>query len=87
MRWAGHVMRMNENRWTGAVSDWIPRDVKRTAGRPPTCWVREQNYERNCSKIDEELGVGSSAVPKYLKIIEKSKKIAKQASHTACHPP
>uniref|UniRef100_A0A0K0D7G2 Reverse transcriptase domain-containing protein n=1 Tax=Angiostrongylus cantonensis TaxID=6313 RepID=A0A0K0D7G2_ANGCA len=36
IRWAGHVMRMNDNRWTGAVSDWIPRDVKRTAGRPPT---------------------------------------------------
>ncbi|KAE9418824.1 hypothetical protein Angca_008974, partial [Angiostrongylus cantonensis] len=35
--WAGHVMRMNDNRWTRA-SDWIPRDVKRTAGRPPTRW-------------------------------------------------
>ncbi|KAE9418028.1 hypothetical protein Angca_008206, partial [Angiostrongylus cantonensis] len=23
-RWAGHVMRMNDNRWTSAVSDWIP---------------------------------------------------------------
>ncbi|KAE9419416.1 hypothetical protein Angca_005030, partial [Angiostrongylus cantonensis] len=38
IRWAGHVMRMNDNRWTKAVSDWIPRDVKRTAGRPPTRW-------------------------------------------------
>ncbi|KAE9415946.1 hypothetical protein Angca_005297, partial [Angiostrongylus cantonensis] len=38
IRWAGHVMRMNYNRWTRAVSDWIPRDVKRTAGRPPTRW-------------------------------------------------
>ncbi|KAE9421397.1 hypothetical protein Angca_007271, partial [Angiostrongylus cantonensis] len=38
MRWAGHVMRVNDNRWTRAVSDWIPRDVKRTAGRPPTRW-------------------------------------------------
>ncbi|KAE9412680.1 hypothetical protein Angca_003800, partial [Angiostrongylus cantonensis] len=37
-KWAGHVMRMNDNRWTIAVSDWIPRDVKRTAGRPPTRW-------------------------------------------------
>ncbi|VDM54622.1 unnamed protein product [Angiostrongylus costaricensis] len=33
---AGHVMRMNDNRWTGAVSDWISRDFKRTAVRPPT---------------------------------------------------
>ncbi|KAE9419587.1 hypothetical protein Angca_007438, partial [Angiostrongylus cantonensis] len=38
IRWAGHVMRMNDNRWTRAVSDWIPRDVKRAAGRPPTRW-------------------------------------------------
>ncbi|KAE9420443.1 hypothetical protein Angca_007360, partial [Angiostrongylus cantonensis] len=38
IRWAGHVMRMNDNRWTRAVSDWVPRDVKRTAGGPPTQW-------------------------------------------------
>ncbi|KAE9420087.1 hypothetical protein Angca_006744, partial [Angiostrongylus cantonensis] len=38
IRWAGHVMRINDNRWTRAVSEWIPRDVKRTAGRPPTRW-------------------------------------------------
>ncbi|VDM62481.1 unnamed protein product [Angiostrongylus costaricensis] len=38
IRWAGHAMRLNDNRWTRAVSDWIPRDVKHTAGRPPTRW-------------------------------------------------
>ncbi|KAE9416480.1 hypothetical protein Angca_006018, partial [Angiostrongylus cantonensis] len=38
IRWAGHVMRMNNNRWTRAVSDWIPQDVKRTARGPPTQW-------------------------------------------------
>ncbi|KAE9421870.1 hypothetical protein Angca_005595, partial [Angiostrongylus cantonensis] len=38
IRWAGHVVRMNDNRWTRAVSDWIPRDFKRTAGRPPSRW-------------------------------------------------
>ncbi|KAK6735469.1 hypothetical protein RB195_018590 [Necator americanus] len=37
-RWAGHVMRFNDNRWTRAVSDWVPRDIKRTTGRPPTRW-------------------------------------------------
>ncbi|KAE9414475.1 hypothetical protein Angca_006199, partial [Angiostrongylus cantonensis] len=38
IRWAGRVMHMNDNRWTRVVSDWILRDVKRTAGRPPTRW-------------------------------------------------
>ncbi|KAK6758449.1 hypothetical protein RB195_015957 [Necator americanus] len=38
IRWAGHVMRFNDNRWTKAVSDWVPRDIKRTRGRPPTRW-------------------------------------------------
>ncbi|KIH61364.1 hypothetical protein ANCDUO_08368 [Ancylostoma duodenale] len=38
IRWAGHVMRFNDNRWTRAVSDRTPRDVKRTTGRPPTRW-------------------------------------------------
>ncbi|KAE9419748.1 hypothetical protein Angca_004130, partial [Angiostrongylus cantonensis] len=38
IRRAGHVMRMNDNQWTRAVSDWIPQDVKRTAGGPLTRW-------------------------------------------------
>ncbi|KAE9415611.1 hypothetical protein Angca_006095, partial [Angiostrongylus cantonensis] len=36
--WAGHVIRMSDKRWTTAVSDLIPRDAKRTLGRPPTRW-------------------------------------------------
>ncbi|KIH60822.1 hypothetical protein ANCDUO_08912 [Ancylostoma duodenale] len=38
IRWAGHVMRFNDNRWTRAVSDWTSREVMRTTGRPPTRW-------------------------------------------------
>ena len=38
IRWAGHVMRLNDNRWTRAVTDWISRHVKRTAGRPTKRW-------------------------------------------------
>ncbi|EYB88762.1 hypothetical protein Y032_0242g3441 [Ancylostoma ceylanicum] len=38
IKWAGHVMRLNDHRWTRAVSDWTPRNVKRTTGRAPTRW-------------------------------------------------
>ncbi|KIH45086.1 hypothetical protein ANCDUO_24879 [Ancylostoma duodenale] len=38
MRWAGHVMRFNDNSWTRAVSDWTPWNDERTGGRPPTRW-------------------------------------------------
>ncbi|KAK6732038.1 hypothetical protein RB195_016424 [Necator americanus] len=38
LRWAGHVVRFNDNRWTRAASDWVPRDIKRTIRRPPTRW-------------------------------------------------
>ncbi|VDM55703.1 unnamed protein product [Angiostrongylus costaricensis] len=33
-----HVVDMNDNRWTRAVSYWISRDAKCAAGRPPTQW-------------------------------------------------
>ncbi|VDP03088.1 unnamed protein product [Heligmosomoides polygyrus] len=31
-------MRFADTRWTRAVTDWIPRDVKRIPGCPPTLW-------------------------------------------------
>ena len=37
-KWAGHVSRMNENRWTQRVNDWCPYDRTRRTGRPNTRW-------------------------------------------------
>ncbi|VDO69306.1 unnamed protein product [Heligmosomoides polygyrus] len=37
IRWAGPVMRFADTR-TRAVTDWIPRDVKRTPGKPTNGW-------------------------------------------------
>ena len=32
---ARHVMQFRDDCWTRAVTDWIPRDIKRLRGRPP----------------------------------------------------
>ncbi|KAK6749888.1 hypothetical protein RB195_002103 [Necator americanus] len=48
IRWAGHVMRFNNNRWTRAVSDWVALlDIKRTIRRPP---ISGQIFSRSPSK-------------------------------------
>ncbi|KAK6749788.1 hypothetical protein RB195_002036 [Necator americanus] len=35
-RWAGHIMRRIDDRWTKRTLEWIPRDAKRPRRRPPT---------------------------------------------------
>ena len=38
-RWAGHVARMTDNRWTIHSTEWTPRDGRRSVGRPPKRWM------------------------------------------------
>ena len=38
-RWAGHVIRRTDDRWTKRTIEWSPRDHKRPRGRPPTRWA------------------------------------------------
>ncbi|KAK6725891.1 hypothetical protein RB195_004299 [Necator americanus] len=37
-RWAGHIIRRIDDRWTKRTLEWIPRDAKRPRGRSPTRW-------------------------------------------------
>ena len=40
-RWAGHVARMNDNRWTKRLTNWHPYNEKRSRKRPDTRWKDE----------------------------------------------
>ena len=37
-KWAGHVARLNDNRWTKRITDWQPRYGKRSRGRQVKRW-------------------------------------------------
>ena len=37
-KWAGHVARLNYNRWTKRITDWQPRYGKRSRGRQVKRW-------------------------------------------------
>ena len=37
-KWAGHVARMNDNRWTIRSTEWQVREGKRSRGRPKRRW-------------------------------------------------
>ncbi|KAK6726534.1 hypothetical protein RB195_004703 [Necator americanus] len=37
-RWAGHIMRRIDDRWTKRTLEWIPMDAKRPRGRPSMRW-------------------------------------------------
>ena len=38
MKWAGHIARLKDNRWTKRCTEWQPRRGKRTRGRPSRRW-------------------------------------------------
>ena len=37
-KWAGHVARLNDNRWTKRITDWQPKYGKRSRGRQAKRW-------------------------------------------------
>ncbi|KHN88449.1 Putative uncharacterized transposon-derived protein F52C9.6, partial [Toxocara canis] len=45
LRWASHLARINDDRWTSAVAEWYPMEQKRHLGRPPRRWRDEIEQE------------------------------------------
>lgn len=37
-RWTGHMIRDKQDKWSTIISDWYPRDGKRSRGRQQTRW-------------------------------------------------
>ena len=40
-RWAGHIARMRDERWTNSIINWVPLDIKRPRRRPGPRWIEE----------------------------------------------
>ena len=64
-RWAGHLARYKDNRWTQRLTNWTPRTYVRGRGRQSRRWTDElrkhagvtwqrKAQEREWWKIDEE---------------------------------
>ena len=64
-KWAGHIARMKDNRWTKHCTEWQPRRGKRSRGRPSrrwqdditekegTTWIRKATDRRQWKKLVE----------------------------------
>ena len=49
-RWAGHVARTNDGRWTQRATTWYPRDAKRSRGRPKMRWMDHKEVRCHLGK-------------------------------------
>ena len=64
-KWAGHVARMSDDRWTIRISEWYPREGKRNRGRQllrwrdelekiaGKNWMREAKDRKNWKMLEE----------------------------------
>ena len=64
-KWAGHIARLKDNRWTRRCTEWQPRRGKRSRGRPSrrwqdditekegTTWIRKATDRRRWKTLTE----------------------------------
>ena len=56
-KWALHIARMKDNRWTKLCTEWQPRKVKRSGGRQSRSWeddiARKMGTTLNRKAIDK----------------------------------
>ena len=53
-RWAGHIARLTDNRWTKRTTEWTPRNYRRRRGRPRVRW--RDDLTRNLGPTWARLG-------------------------------
>ena len=52
-RWAGHVTRQSDDRWSVKLLRWTPAEGVRRIGRPHKRWTDELHDFINCSMEDQ----------------------------------
>ena len=52
-KWAGHIARLNDNRWTKRCTEWQPRRGKRSRGRPSRRWQDDITEKEGTTWIRE----------------------------------
>jgi hypothetical protein len=76
--WAGHIARMEDERWTKRVLNWRPYENKRPIGRPPERWdddikrfmIRGQHGTRNWQEMARNRDIWKNLKEAYLQFGE-----------------
>ena len=55
-KWAGHIAKMKDNRWTKRCTEWQPRKGKRSRGRPSRRWQDDITEKEGTTWIRKATG-------------------------------
>lgn len=76
-KWAGHLARLPNDRWTKLITEWVPRNLKRRRGRQKLRWSDEIkkwngiNWIKNAQERHEWKKLGEAYVQKWTLQSEK----------------